>query len=156
MINWVKIDIVVWFFPAVIILILDDFVYLNYQRYAAKEVKLSVQGRQLFAKLKLFSLVSLFIYNIMSENKQKLMGYEIWEFSLNQVDNSIFRDYFLLQFLALVSAILISIGIFYLIDSLTRTHPYLIEKEDEDVKDEVVKDVKYVKYNSSRRLHKKK
>lgn len=151
-VNWVDMDIVVWFLPAVVILILDDFVYLNYQRYTnKKKLELSVPGKQLFAKLKLFSLVSLFIYNIMSENEQKLLCYDIWGFSLSQVDNSIFRDYFLLPFIALGSAVIISIFTFKIIDSLSRSHPDLIEKEDE-----VVNDVKYVKYNSSRRLHKKK
>ncbi|MFU2206277.1 hypothetical protein, partial [Streptococcus pluranimalium] len=148
LINWVRIDIVVWFLPAVIILILDDFIYLSYLRYTKLKVELSLQGKQLFAKLKLFSLVSLFIYHILSENEQAFLSYKIFGFSLNQVHNEIGRDYFLLPFLALVSAIVISIGIFKIIDSLTRSHPHLLEKENRVSKS--------IKYGSSRRLKKNK
>lgn len=149
LINWVDIDIVVWFFPAVIILILDDFIYLGYQRYTNQVVELSLQGKQLFSKLKLFSLISLFIYNIISENEQRFLCYKIFGFTLNQIDNSIFRDYFLFPFLAILIAIIISIFIFKIINSLLQSHSYLTDRKNNKV-------IKSMKYKFSRRLHKRK
>lgn len=128
-INWVKIDIIVWFFPAVIILVLDDFIYLSHRKYTNRMVELSMRGKQLFSKLKLFSLVSLFLYHILLENKQEVLCYKIFGWSLNQVDNSIIRDNLLLPFFALVTSVIVCTIVFRIIDSLLQSHPHLIDRK---------------------------
>lgn len=144
MINWVKIDIVVWFFPAVIILVLDDFIYLSYRKYTNRMLEMSMRGKQLFSKLKLFSLVSLFLYHILLENKQEVLCYKIFGLSLNQVDNFIIRDYMILPIFALMSSLFIcTVVVFRIIDSLLQSHHHLIDRQR-------------IKYQSNRRLHKNK
>lgn len=144
MINWVKIDIVVWFFPAVIILVLDDFIYLSYRKYTNRMLEMSMRGKQLFSKLKLFSLVSLFLYHILLENKQEVLCYKIFGLSLNQVDNFIIRDYMILPLFALMSSLFIcTVVVFRIIDSLLQSRHHLIDRQR-------------IKYQSNRRLHKNK
>lgn len=127
-VNFIAIDIVVWFLPAVIILVLDNFLYLAYQQRTKQPQEFSLGGKQLFAKLKLFSITTLFFYHVFDKNRETLFAYRIFGYSLNDLNSVFLREYASLPFLSLILSVVVSTAIFKLIGSVLYSNDYLLKK----------------------------
>lgn len=141
--NVVDIDIIVWFFPVLILLLADDMLDLSSKTGRNQQLSMTRRGKRLFSRLKLFFIITLFINHVFVENKQFILNYDIFNLSLNNIDNIVMKKYVILPFIAVILSMFCTLMIERIVNKNILSNSYLINSYK-------YRNIKY-KYPRSRR-----
>lgn len=126
--NNIDINIIVWFFPVLILLLADEMLNMADKKWQNQNLSIARKNKNIFTSIKIFSLTTLFLNHVLLENEQNVLNYRVYNLSLSDIENPLLRDYMVLPLISVLLSMIFTIYIFYLVNKKIISNRNLVER----------------------------